>query len=153
MTDWEPSGKNAGEMAEDCLMSIPAGREEDMITLETLDNRFSICQIEDFARVDICRPFCFTAATDSERSLLCPEQYVPDNIIKWDDGWKGFRIIGQLDFSLIGILSRISGILADAQIGIFAVSTFDTDYVFTKEENFRNALKALEKAGYEIRRK
>ena len=124
----------------------------DKITLELLKDRFSICQVKDYTGVDLSRPFIFTGATDSERSLLCPEQYVPEKTTKRDNGWRGFRIVGQLDFSLIGILSRISGILADAQIGIFAVSTFDTDYIFTKESNYENALDALENAGYAIRR-
>ena len=67
-----------------------------------------------------------------------------------DDGWKGFRIQGKLDFSMIGILSRLTGILAENKIGIFAVSTFNTDYILVKEENFDRALKALASAGYDI---
>jgi hypothetical protein len=55
-----------------------------------------------------------------------------------------------LDFSLIGILSRISGILAENNIGIFAVSTFNTDYILTKEEDYQRALDVLEHAGYGI---
>ena len=97
------------------------------------------------------QPFCFTGTTDEENSLVCPEVLVPDYTSERDDGWKGFRIIGQLDFSLIGILARISGILASNGIGIFAVSTFNTDYIFTKEENFDKALEVLKAAGYEIR--
>ena len=54
---------------------------------------------------------------------------------KYDDGWKMMRIQGVLDFSLIGILSKISAVLADNKIGIFAVSTFNTDYILVKEEN------------------
>ena len=65
-------------------------------------------------------------------------------------GWKGFRIQGVLNFSLIGILSEISGILADNNIGIFSVSTFNTDYILVKEENFDRALKVLAFAGYNI---
>lgn len=69
-----------------------------------------------------------------------------------DKGWKAFRIQGVLDFSLIGILSKISGILADNKIGIFAVSTYNTDYVLTKEENFEKAIEVLENKGYDIKR-
>lgn len=61
-----------------------------------------------------------------------------------------FCINGILDFSLIGILSEISGILAENGIGIFAVSTYDTDYILTKRENYQKALTALNNAGYEI---
>ena len=93
------------------------------------------------------QPFCFTGTTDEEKSLVCPEALVPDHTSERDDGWKGFRIIGQLDFSLIGILARISEILASNGIGIFAVSTFNTDYIFTKEENSDKALAVLHAAG------
>ena len=55
-----------------------------------------------------------------------------------------------IDFSLIGILSGISGILADHKIGIFAISTFNTDYIMTKQENYERALKILQDAGYKI---
>mgnify|MGYP002623263378 CR=1 FL=1 len=55
-----------------------------------------------------------------------------------------------LDFSLIGILSRISGILAAQKIGIFAVSTYRTDYILVKGEDYSRALSALAGAGYEI---
>ena len=59
--------------------------------------------------------------------------------------------MGQLDFSLIGILAQISEVLASNKIGIFAISTFNTDYVLTKEESFEKALKVLEDAGYDIK--
>lgn len=62
-----------------------------------------------------------------------------------------FRIEGTLDFSLIGILSRITSLLAENGIGIFAVSTYNTDYIFVKEENFLPALSVLKKNGYEIK--
>ena len=75
---------------------------------------------------------------------------MPEKTVIREDGWKGFRITGVLDFSLIGILSKISGILAENSIGIFAVSTYNTDYVFVKEENFDKALSALEKDGFSV---
>ncbi len=61
-----------------------------------------------------------------------------------------FRIQGVLDFSLIGILSRLSGILAEHKIGIFAVSTYNTDYILVKEENFERALEVLASEGYTV---
>ena len=120
------------------------------IPLEPLDPRFSVCKVKDYSGIDLMQPFCFTGTTDEENSLVCPEALVPDNTTERDDGWRGFRIIGQLDFSLIGILARISGILAANRIGIFAVSTYNTDYIFTKEESFEKALKVLKKSGYSL---
>ena len=120
------------------------------ILIQPLDVRFSVCKVNDYAGIELTRPFCFIGATDEENSLVCPEGMVPENTVERDDGWRGFRIVGQLDFSLIGILARISKILAANEIGIFAISTYNTDYVLTKEENFRKALDALNGAGYEI---
>ena len=125
--------------------------QEIKIILETLRPRFSVCKVKDYSGVDLTKPFCFTGTTDEENSLVCPEALVPGNTIERDDGWKGFRIIGQLDFSLIGILARISKILVEGGIGIFAISTYNTDYILTKEENFEKAMKVLKNAGYEVR--
>ena len=82
--------------------------------------------------------------------MVCMTADVPYDVIKRDDGWRAFRIQGELEFSLIGILSGITGILAENNIGIFAVSTFNTDYVFTKKENYARALEVLRTAGYKI---
>ena len=120
------------------------------ITLKTLDVRLSVCKVEDYSGVDILKPYTFTGATDEELSLVCPVDAVPDNTTERDDGWKAFRIVGILDFSLIGILSKISAVLADNGVGIFAISTYNTDYILTREENFDKALKVLAEAGYEI---
>jgi hypothetical protein len=67
-----------------------------------------------------------------------------------EDGFLAFRIEGILDFSLIGTLSKISTVLADHGIGIFAVSTFNTDYILVKKENYEKALMHLEDAGYTV---
>lgn len=94
--------------------------------------------------------FCFIGKTDEEISLVCRTEDAPENTTDRDDGWRGFRIQGTLDFSLIGILSKLSGILADNGIGIFAVSTFNTDYILVKDENYEKALTILSNSGYAI---
>ncbi len=88
--------------------------------------------------------------TDEERSLVCISADVPANTVERDDGWKAFRIQGVLDFSLIGILSKLSGLLAENEIGIFAISTYNTDYILTKKENYDKALNLLSDSGYKI---
>ena len=123
---------------------------EEANTIEPLDAVFSVCKVPDYSGIDIDQPFVFTGRTDEEKSLVCPVELVPDNATARDDGWRAFRISVQMDFALIGILARISKILADHGIGIFAVSTFDTDYILTKEENFEKALAALAQEGYGI---
>ena len=111
---------------------------------------FSVCQVEDYSLVNIDSEFCFWGKTDEEKSLVCITGEVPANTIRCDDGWKALRIEGVLDFSLIGILSKIAMILAENNISIFAISTYNTDYVLMKKENFQKGLYILEEAGYEI---
>ena len=123
------------------------------IVIEPLDAEMSVCKVGDYSGVDISRPFCFTGCTDEENSLVCPTEIVPNNTIERDDGWRAFRIVGTLDFSLIGILSKISKILASNEIGIFAISTYNTDYILTKAENFDKAISVLKSAGYRIKEK
>ena len=121
------------------------------ITIEPLEPELSVCKVEDYSQIDICQPFCFTGSTDEEFSLVCPTEMVPANTTERDDGWRAFRIVGVLDFSLIGILAGISSVLAENKIGLFAVSTFNTDYILTKEEHFERALDVLRNAGYIIK--
>lgn len=118
--------------------------------LKKLDYALTICKVASECDIDLKKDFYYIGKTEEEYSLVCITEDTPANTLERDDGWKGFRIQGKLDFSLIGILSRLAGILAENNIGIFAVSTFNTDYILVKEENFDRALKALAMAGYEI---
>ena len=111
---------------------------------------FSVCQVKDYSLVNLNSDFCFLGKTDEEKSLVCITGEVPSNAIKCEDGWKAFRIQGVLDFSLIGILSKIASILAANNISIFAVSTYNTDYVFVKKENYQKGLALLQASGYQI---
>lgn len=118
--------------------------------IKKLEFDFTVCKVEDISGVDLDDDFCYVSKTDDEISLVCITEKVPTNTTHRSDGWKAFRIQGILDFSLIGILSKISTILAENNIGIFAVSTFNTDYIFTKSDKFLDALKLLADAGYNI---
>lgn len=118
--------------------------------IKIIDKEFSICKVKDLTQIDYSDDFCFIGKTDEELSLVCSTEYVPQNVIEADDGWKGFRIEGILDFSLVGILSKISSLLAENEIGIFAVSTYNTDYILTKKENFERAVNILKDNGYKI---
>lgn len=120
------------------------------MNIQTLDCDFSVCKVRDYSQVDWNGGYCFIGQTDEENSLVCETARVPSNTLEREDGWKAFRIQGPLDFGLIGILARISTLLADSGIGIFAVSTYNTDYVLTKKENAARALAVLARAGYSI---
>ncbi|MCI8726685.1 MAG: ACT domain-containing protein [Hungatella sp.] len=116
--------------------------------IEALNFDFTVCKVRDYRKVCLEDEFCFIGKTDRENSLVCRTESVPDNVLEREDGWRAFRMQGILDFSLVGILAEIAGLLAQQGISIFAVSTFDTDYVFTKRENFSKALEVLSRAGY-----
>ncbi|MBQ2117664.1 MAG: ACT domain-containing protein [Clostridia bacterium] len=116
--------------------------------LKKLDFALSVCKLDSPADLDPDTPFYFFSKTDRELSLVCPTDRVPAKTAAREDGWRAFRIEGTLDFSLVGILSGISGILAENGIGLFAVSTYDTDYILVKEENFDRAIRLLAEAGH-----
>jgi len=118
--------------------------------LKKIDQDFSVCKVADYTLVDLNAAFCFVGKTDEENSLVCLTKDVPPNATERSYCWKAFRIQGILDFSLIGILSGISGILAENKIGIFVVSTFNTDYVLTKKEEYQKTVRVLGNAGYKI---
>lgn len=121
-----------------------------IMKLEKLDYAFTICKVKSESDIDLSKEFYFIGKTDEEYSLVCITDDAPGNAVEREDGWKGFRIQGILDFSMIGILSKISAVLADNKIGIFVVSTFNTDYILVKEENFEKAFRVLSSAGYSI---
>lgn len=118
--------------------------------IKKIDYNFSVCKVKDYSLVNVEQEFCFIGKTDVEKSLVCITENVPQNTMERDDGWKAFRIQGILDFSLIGILAKISSLMAETGIGIFAVSTYNTDYILTKTENYSKAIKVLSDAGYQI---
>ena len=120
--------------------------------LEVLNMDLTVCTLacpEDF---DPAKDFFFMGRTDNEISLVCRKEDVPEKTLEREDGWRGFRIRGVLDFSLIGILARISSLLAEAGISIFALSTYQTDYILVREGDFERALDLLSSQGYAILR-
>ena len=121
-----------------------------MMEIKKLKQDFSVCKVKDYSLVNLNAEYSFIGKTEEENSLVCVTSDVPPNVIQRDDGWKGFRIQGILDFSLIGILSKIAEILAKNRISIFAISTYNTDYILTKKEDYQTALDILERSGYEI---
>ena len=118
--------------------------------LKRIDYKLTVCKVAGVSNINMDTDFYFIGKTDEELSLVCKTEDTPQSTVERDDGWRGFRIQGVLDFSLIGILSKLSGILADHKIGIFAVSTYNTDYILVKEENYERALTVLASEGYTV---
>lgn len=118
--------------------------------LNRLESKFAVCKLSSAEGVDLARKYTFFAKTAEEISLLCREEDIPKKPLAVESGWRGFQIAGTLDFSLVGILARISGILAEEGIPVFVVSTYDTDYIFMKDEYCMAATGVLQAKGYEV---
>jgi len=136
-------------------MRVEASHREDCekgdyMEIKRINQDFTISKLNKLAEIDFGGEFFFIGKTDEEISLVCVTEFVPQDVIQREDGWKAFRIQGVLDFSLVGILSKISTLLADNEIGIFAVSTFNTDYILTKAENYEKTIALLDENGYTI---
>jgi len=96
-----------------------------------------------------CKNFLSITKTDDELSIVCEEENIPVSV-KCERNWCILKVLGPLDFSLIGILSSISTTLAKQKVSIFAISTYDTDYILVKEASLDVAIKALEEANFII---
>ena len=123
------------------------------LTLSVLPYHLAVCQLDPVATTlpgwvwEL--PFWSITRTDSELSLVLPEENV---LADWksEPGWRGLMVLGPLDFSLVGILAALAAALAAAGIPIFALSTFDTDYLLVKEQDLFRAVEVLTASGYEI---
>ena len=120
-----------------------------MITLIPLDDQFTIYQLSDFKAVpsEIYNAGFFSVtSTGDEISVVtnCKTKF-PD--LKSNEGWKCFRVDGILDFSLVGIINEITAPLKDNKIPVYVLSTFNTDYIFVKDESFRKALEVFRLSG------
>lgn len=95
--------------------------------------------------------FVSVTRTADELSLVCLESAVPQNV-QSEPGWRLFKIEGPLDFALTGILASVAQPLAESAVSLFAISTYDTDYVMVKEQDVEKAAHALENAGQRVKR-
>lgn len=122
------------------------------LTLSLLPVRYAVAQLP----ADAALPGWWPTAgmrhagwTDDELSLVCEERHVPDDV-RCQRGWRMFKLQGPLDFALTGILKAVLDPLAVAGVGIFAMSTYDTDYVLVQAHQLDDAVSALQGAGHRI---
>jgi uncharacterized protein len=123
------------------------------LTLSILPWQLSICRLSpgDALPDELFKyPFWSITQIGNELSLVIPQDLVQHGW-KVEAGWRCIQVLGPLDFSLIGILSQLSGVLADAGISIFALSTYDTDYLLVKENSLARAREVLMASGYELK--
>jgi hypothetical protein len=121
------------------------------IRIELFTGRYGVARLAGGSRIPEWAAGEFTSitATPDEVSVTCPEALIPEGT-RSERGWRVLKLTGPLDFALVGILARISGILAEEKISIFAISTFDTDYILVKDDNASQAVKALMDNGFEV---
>jgi hypothetical protein len=117
-----------------------------------LDYRLAVCRLGPHHEVPewaVGGAFSSVTRTSTELSVVCREEAVPDGIRR-ESGWRIFQVEGPLDFALTGILASIARPLAEAGVSLFAVSTFDTDYVMVRERDVEAAVRALRAVGHRV---
>lgn len=120
--------------------------------LKILDNKLKVVKLEPneiVPEIVYKQEFYSITKTDEELSIVVDEDVnILSNVVEYN--WKAIKIVGTLDFSLIGILSKISTILAQAEISIYAISTYNTDYILVKDDKLEKTTKVLEQNGYKF---
>jgi len=122
------------------------------VTFIVLPNLLAVCRLDKDAPVPkwatAGTPFSITRTAD-ELSIVCLQSLVPDST-RCERCWRCLRVAGTMDFSMIGVVASFSRPLAEADIGIFVLSTFDTDYLLVKEDNLNKAVAALRASGHAV---
>ena len=123
-----------------------------LFSLSVLPGTLAVCRLEADAPVPSGiteLPFVSITRTQDELSLVVPEDHIPPGC-RVEKGWRVLKLQGPIDFNLTGVLASLSGTLARARLSIFAISTYDTDYILVKESDLPNAVAALRKEGHRI---
>jgi hypothetical protein len=125
---------------------------EKILTMKLLREKYGVCRLDKTELIPIWAQnsnFFSITRTSDELSIVCSQNNIP-NDIKCEKEWRILKIEGILDFSLVGILASISAILAQKGISIFAISTYDTDYILVKNKDIDNAIDSLINERYEV---
>jgi hypothetical protein len=117
--------------------------------LSLLEGQFAVCRLPACAPWPVPRPGALWSITRTaeETSVVCLRENAPGGA-RVEGGWRALKLEGPIPFEEIGVLSALSGSLAAAGLSVFALSTFDTDYILVKETSLTGALEALAKAGF-----
>ncbi len=122
------------------------------LKLSPVQGDYAICKLDqdaEFPEWAAYGEFFSITRTTHELSIICLFEQVPEQI-HCQPGWRVLKIEGPFEFSEIGVLAAITGPLAEAQISLLTISTFDTDYIFLQEDKYLQALQILEAAGHSI---
>ena len=122
------------------------------MTLDVLPGRLAVCRLAPDAPLALWMDEGVVSSlsrTTAELSVVCAEASVPEGV-RVEAGWRALALRGPIDFALTGVLVRILQPLAEADVGIFALSTYDTDLVLVKEVQLADAVAALRDAGLDV---
>jgi hypothetical protein len=120
--------------------------------LVVLEDTFAVCRLEPEAPVPSWAaggPFVSVTRTAAELSAVCPAIAVPEGV-RCERGWRCLRVAGTLDLSLVGVLASLLGPLSGAGVAVFALSTFDADYLLVRQADLGRAVEALRQAGHAV---
>lgn len=123
------------------------------LALRVLAERYAVCRL---APADSIPPWAWTGAlasvtrTPAELSIVCAAAAVPASVAGVERGWRALAVVGPLDFSLVGILATLTAALARAGVPLFALSTYDTDYLLVRASDLDRASEALRRAGCSV---
>ncbi len=122
------------------------------LTLKILPDLFAVCRLDVGVELPLqvlAEPFFAVVRTDEELSIVLPEDSVNP---EWqvERGWRVLKVLGPLDFGMIGVLSSIAAPLAQAEISIFVFSTYDTDYLMLKAALLEEAVQVLRAQGFKL---
>lgn len=121
--------------------------------LSVVEGAYAICRLDPAHPVPPWAtesPWYAVTRTDEELSVVCESEHVPADV-KQVAGWRLLKVEGPLDFGLTGIIAQLATALANGGVSLFAVSTFDTDYLLVKSENLSRAKQLLSEAGCVLR--
>jgi hypothetical protein len=120
--------------------------------LTLLPGTFAVCRLEAGAAVPTWAAagmFFSITRTADEQSIACDQAVVPDGV-RCEREWRCLKLAGPIPFTAVGVLASLVKPLADAGISVFAISTFDTDYLLVKEMDLAKAAAALRQAGHTV---
>lgn len=122
------------------------------LTMKLLNGKYGVCGLDESEEIPDWAykgEFYSISKTSEELSIVSSESNIPNNI-QYEGDWRILKVQGPLDFSLVGILSSISAVLARRKISVFVISTYDTDYILVKEKDLRESMDSLVAEGYNI---
>lgn len=122
------------------------------LQMQLLSGKYAICRLDPTCQTPEWAQnggFCSVTRAPEELSVVCAEENVPARI-KCERGWRMLKLAGPIPFTVTGVVAAISEALAKNRIGIFVISTYDTDYILVQEHSLSDAIAALEDGGCQV---